>query len=108
MKTIRSVMPELDEGLVLATPGDTYLDLGLLLPMLTGDVLVHTWDLPKAVGTPVSLDPDLVERSYDDARKGSHLRTPDMFGPSIPVPGATDPVTKLVALLGRDPEWRAP
>jgi uncharacterized protein (TIGR03086 family) len=104
---IESVMPDLGEGLVLATPGDTYMDLGLLLPMLTGDVLVHTWDLAKAIGVLASLDPDLVERAYNDARMGSNLRTPDMFDLPIPVSEDTDMVTKLVALLGRDPEWQA-
>lgn len=106
VNAIGSVMPDLGEGLVLATPGDTYMDLGLLLPMLTGDVVVHTWDLAKAIGAPPSLDPELVERAFHDARKQpSHLRTSDMFGPPVPVPDDADVVTKLVALLGRDPEW---
>jgi uncharacterized protein (TIGR03086 family) len=108
VSAIESVMPDLGEGLVLATPGDTYMDLGLLLPMLTGDVLVHTWDLAKAIGVLPSLDPEMVERAYNDARMGSNLRTPDMFGPSIPVPDDADMVTKLVALLGRDPGWQSP
>jgi uncharacterized protein (TIGR03086 family) len=108
VSAIGSVMPDLGEGLVLATPGDTFMDLGLLMPMLTGDVVVHTWDLAKAIGVPPSLDPELVERAYHDARKPSNLRTSDMFGPPITVPENADVVTKLVALLGRDPGWQAP
>jgi len=106
---IESEMPGLGEGLTLAVPGDSFMDLGLLLPMLTGDVVVHTWDLAKAIGEPVPLDPQLVERAYDDYRiSDGKLRASDMFGPPVPVAQGADTVTKLVALLGRDPDWQPP
>ena len=37
------------------------LDVRTLLPALTTDVLIHTWDLARAVGLDVVLDEDLCE-----------------------------------------------
>ena len=45
---------------------DTY-ELGTLLPALSIDVLVHTWDLARAIELEVRLDPQLVERAYEFA-----------------------------------------
>lgn len=81
-------------------------DLGRLLPMLTTDVLVHTWDLARAVGVDHRLDPELCEISYELARSNEErLRAQGMFGPAVPVTEDADAPTRLIAFLGRDPEW---
>jgi uncharacterized protein (TIGR03083 family) len=84
-----------------------------VLPLLTTDVLVHTWDLAKAVGVPAGLDVGLCRSAYDRARShAGSLADTGMYAPPVPVPLAggedPDPVTGLVALLGRDPDWTAP
>jgi uncharacterized protein (TIGR03083 family) len=85
-----------------------------MLPLLTMDVLVHTWDLARAAGVALEThdDLDLWRSSYERAlaHRGS-LAASGMYGPPVAVPGPggeTDPVTGLVALTGRDPAWTAP
>jgi uncharacterized protein (TIGR03086 family) len=60
------------------------------------DVLLHTWDLAKALGADERLDDDLVPRVL------AHL--PE--GPIAPPPGLSDQ-DRLLVLTGRDPAWRA-
>lgn len=84
-------------------------DLGRLLPVLTADVLVHTWDLARAVGVDPGLDLGLCAISYEVVRPNDEqIRHSGMFGPAVPVPDDADAGTKLVAFLGRDPSWTAP
>jgi uncharacterized protein (TIGR03086 family) len=96
------------EGL---SPPDTDMpdvDLRHLLPMLTTDVLVHTWDLAQAIGCDAALDPALSEAAYVRARQNEErLRASGMFAPSVRVSEDEDIETKLVAFLGRDPGWNA-
>jgi len=90
-------------------PGGPGVDLEQLLPMLTTDVVVHTWDLAKAGGRAPELDGKLCATVLGNAERfADALRSSGMFAEPVPVPGDADPVTKLVALLGRDPEWAAP
>ncbi len=71
---------------------------------VTGDVLVHTWDLARATGQDESLDADEVHRMFvgmepmdDVLRKSGH------FGPRVEVPADADEQTKLIAFTGRRP-----
>jgi uncharacterized protein (TIGR03086 family) len=78
-----------------------------MLPALTTDVLVHTWDLGRAIAGPDRLDPDLCERALRDARRSAQPRqTSALFGPVVPVPEGFDSQSSLLALLGRDPLWQ--
>jgi uncharacterized protein (TIGR03086 family) len=81
-------------------------DLDRLLPMITAEVLVHTWDLARAIGVDPRLDPELCEISSGvvEPNHGS-LRSSGMFGPAVAVPARADAATRLVAFLGRDPHW---
>lgn len=89
----------------VGTPGGE-LDLDELLPMLTTDVLVHTWDLSRAVGLEVALDPSLCGAALDGARRSEdRLRSSGMFGPPLTVPEGSHVQTALIAFLGRDPSW---
>lgn len=70
--------------------------------ILTGDIVIHTWDLARAVGGDERLDPDEVDRYWkltpgiDDA-----VRVPGIFGAALAPPEGADPQTKLLAFLGR-------
>jgi uncharacterized protein (TIGR03086 family) len=82
----------------------TRLDANRLVPRLTRDVLVHTWDLARAIGADDRLDPRwcaLFIEQLSTAPPASGL-----FAPPIPVDDAADPQTKLLARLGRDPAWQ--
>jgi uncharacterized protein (TIGR03086 family) len=83
------------------------LDAKPLLGGLAQDVLVHTWDLARAVGADDSLDPEACEHILNrlppepDALVGS-----GMFAGPREVPREADPQSRLLARLGRDPDWR--
>ncbi|WUH97063.1 TIGR03086 family metal-binding protein [Spirillospora sp. NBC_00431] len=77
------------------------------------DMLVHRWDLARALGTTLTVPDRLTEVALPLARvntaPGSPLNGPD---PAYRPPLAEDPdrstMDNIVALLGRDPEWSPP
>jgi uncharacterized protein (TIGR03086 family) len=78
-----------------------------LVPNLTRDVLVHTWDLARAVGADDRLDPGWCERCYTGLPADPRtLGAPGMFNAPVPVDDAADVQARLLARLGRDPEWQ--
>lgn len=77
-----------------------------LLGYLTTEVLVHTWDLARAVGGEVTLDPRLCQMGVDRAAANPHTMTPDLFDRPFLVPEDADVQDRLVGLFGRDPDWR--
>ncbi len=87
--------------------GATRLDTRKLIPSLTRDVLVHTWDLARAVGADDRLDPGWCELFYAGLPADPQaLSASGMFSAPIAVHGEIDVQTKLLARLGRDPSWR--
>jgi hypothetical protein len=85
----------------------TRLDAGKLVPRLTQDVLVHTWDLARAVGADDRLDPGWCAMCLDRLPADPNaLIASGMFAAPIVVDHQTDPQTRLLARLGRDPSWR--
>jgi len=90
----------------MSVPGGPDVDLARLLPMLTTDVVVHTWDLAKAGGIVPVLDTGLCTIALGNAQRNADAkRSSGVFAPPVTVPDDADPLTKLVALLGRDPAW---
>ncbi len=85
----------------------TTLDARKLLPRLTQDVLVHTWDLARAVGADDRLDPEWCAVFFDEAPADPHsLSASGMFAAPVAVDDRADVQSKLLARLGRDPSWR--
>ncbi|RKT52069.1 TIGR03086 family metal-binding protein [Saccharothrix australiensis] len=74
------------------------------------DNLVHSWDLRRALGVDSTLDGELAHAAYRMALR--YPDTPDVRGPGGAFAAAVDvpadaPVTdRLVALLGRTPDWQ--
>jgi uncharacterized protein (TIGR03086 family) len=84
------------------------INLERLLPGLTTEVLVHTWDVAVALSIQPDLDPEVCELSYESVRRNEErVRASGMFGPTVEVPPGADPAVRLVAALGRDPTWTA-
>jgi uncharacterized protein (TIGR03083 family) len=77
-----------------------------VLPALTTDVLVHTWDLARAVEVAPDLDLELCESAYEALRVTDLPRDGGMFAAAVPVAPDADAATRLVAFYGRDPAWR--
>jgi uncharacterized protein (TIGR03083 family) len=91
----------------------TQLDAYRLIPSLTRDVLVHTWDLARAVGADDKLDPRWCQLCYAGLPADpQELSAPGMSGMfKAPVAlgsdsGEIDVQARLLARLGRDPLWR--
>lgn len=78
-----------------------------LLPKLTRDVLVHTWDLARAVDADDRLERQWCERFYSELlTEPGALSAAGMFGVPVAVGEEADVQSKLLAWLGRDPYWR--
>ncbi|MFZ4719240.1 MAG: TIGR03086 family metal-binding protein [Ilumatobacteraceae bacterium] len=66
------------------------------------DVLVHTWDLARAVGGDERLDQDAVERGYSGLKPmDAMIRQPGVFGPKIEPAEGDDLQTEFLKFLGR-------
>jgi uncharacterized protein (TIGR03086 family) len=72
--------------------------------LVTGDVLVHTWDLAIATGLDATLDPEAVADLLRDMEPiDDALRASGHYGPRVTVSDDADPQTKLIAFTGRNP-----
>jgi len=102
--------PRLFDGLVDVPPvGNqprSQIDATRLVPLLSLDVLVHTWDLARAAGNHVSLDPESCALFLDGLQvEETALSKTGMYARPQQVPTDSDAQTKLIARLGRDPDW---
>jgi len=93
---------------VLTRPDVLTAERSELVGYLTTEVLVHTWDLSKATGAALTLDPRLCQMGVDRAAANRQKMSPDMFSPAFPVSEDADAQDRLVGLFGRDPNWRPP
>ena len=74
-----------------------------------GDLLVHSWDLARALGVDDSLPDDEVARVQAALEPlGDAMRQPGAFGPEVDAPAGASAQDRLVAFLGRDPGWTLP
>ena len=84
----------------------TQIDAGRLIGSLSLDVLIHTWDLGRAAGHEVILDPDLCRRFLDGLPTDeSMLSRTGMYASPLLVSDGSEAQAKLLARLGRDPKW---
>jgi uncharacterized protein (TIGR03086 family) len=66
------------------------------------DVLVHTWDLARAVGGDETLDADAVAQGYSGLKPmDAMIRQPGVFGPKIEPADGDDLQTEFLKFLGR-------
>jgi uncharacterized protein (TIGR03086 family) len=73
------------------------------LGVITLDVITHTWDLGRAIGQDVTLEPDLVHDCFENVKPLDELlRSPQFFGPKVEPPAGADEQTQLMAFRGRD------
>lgn len=98
------------ENLTFSNPHTGEMALPLAIDrFFTGDVFMHTWDLAKATGQDDTLDADLCARMLEGMiPMDEMMRASGQFGPRIEVPADADAQTRLMAFIGRDPNWTAP
>lgn len=74
----------------------------------TADVFMHTWDLARASGQDVVLDPDFCARLLDGMVPiEGIMRGSGQYGARVEVPADADVQTRLIGFIGRDPSWAA-
>jgi len=74
---------------------------------VTGDVVVHTWDLARAIELEVALDADtLAEMLAGMEPMEAQIRASGHFGQRVDVPADATVVDRALAFTGRDPSWR--
>jgi uncharacterized protein (TIGR03086 family) len=72
----------------------------------TADVFMHTWDLARATGSDDRLDPAWCVQMLDGMRGIEELlRSSSQYGPAIEADESAGPEDRLMAFIGRDPNW---
>ncbi|WFE38754.1 TIGR03086 family metal-binding protein [Micromonospora sp. WMMD998] len=72
----------------------------------TSDVFMHTWDLARATGQDDRLDQDFCAQLLAGMQPMEEIiRSSGQYGPRVPVKDDSDPQTRLLGFIGRDPEW---
>ena len=79
--------------------------LGALTQVLSGDNLVHCWDLARGTGQGFDPSDDLVEATagFFDGFVTDETRGSGAFGPAVEVPEDASALDRLVAFCGRTP-----
>ena len=74
----------------------------IISQFVTMDLLVHTWDLARAVGADEHLDGDSVRETYEALKPmDAMIRQPNVFGPKLEPPPGADLQTGFLYFLGR-------
>lgn len=70
--------------------------------LICNDVLIHTWDLARAVGGDEHLDQAACEGAYSGLLPlDAMIRQPGVFGAKVEAPEGADAQTRLLSFLGR-------
>ena len=76
------------------------------------DYVVHGWDVARALGQKYELGADLVEAAVPVAEAvpagERRLRPGAAFRPGLPAPVCAGPMDRILAMLGRSPDWSPP
>jgi uncharacterized protein (TIGR03086 family) len=94
-------------GRVLSNPHIGELPLDRAIDQFyTADVFMHTWDLARATDQDDRLDQDFCAQLLAGMEPIEEIiRSSGQYGPRVPVKEHTDPQTRLLGFIGRDPEW---
>ncbi|WP_218717305.1 TIGR03086 family metal-binding protein [Nocardia sp. MH4] len=84
--------------------GPTELPASLVGGIVVGELIVHGWDLARALGTTVEWDDDLLDYVLDEtAATADQGRAMGIYGPEIPVAADAPLLDRILGLTGRDP-----
>jgi uncharacterized protein (TIGR03086 family) len=97
-------------GLTWADPPATVDMGGTVMPgrvvadMLVADLVLHGWDLSRAIHRPYPCPPEVAEIALAFVRAtGEQARGMGLFGAPVPVPEDASALDRAVGLSGRDP-----
>ena len=72
--------------------------------IMTGDIVIHTWDLARATGGDKRLDPGMVHAMLDGIQAMDEvMRSSGHYGQKVSVATTADEQTQLIAFMGRTP-----
>ena len=77
----------------------------MAMGLATADVLVHGWDLARAIGADDTLPEAAVEAVHIGLAQAppEMIRNPQVFGPIVEVPADASAQDKLIGFVGRQP-----
>lgn len=67
------------------------------------DLVVHSWDLCRAIGYDVMLPSDVVDPVWDEAKEFGDLSSSGLFDVPVEIADDAPTIYRLVAMTGRDP-----
>lgn len=86
--------------------GPTELPAPLVGGMVVGELILHGWDLARAVDATVSWDDDLLRYAHTEtAASAEQGRAMGIYGPEVRVDPSAPLLDRLLGLTGRDPAW---
>jgi uncharacterized protein (TIGR03086 family) len=88
-------------GVFGEVPGSVAVSMHLI------DTVVHGWDVAKTIGVAYAPDEQMVGAALEIMRRFPVQRPSVAFGVSVDVPPDASVLDKLVAYLGRRPDWTA-
>jgi uncharacterized protein (TIGR03086 family) len=84
----------------------------LVIQVATGEIFVHGWDLARATGQDLPADHGVAEALWASTWPALSARVrdehPSVFAPEVRVATGRSDIDRLVAFLGRDPDWVRP
>jgi uncharacterized protein (TIGR03086 family) len=81
---------------------------GEYLSQITSDLVIHGWDVARAIGADDRIDPPLLD--FVDGFLTPQVdawRSAGAFGPAVDVDANADTQDRLIANTGRPPDWTA-
>ncbi|WP_341867305.1 MULTISPECIES: TIGR03086 family metal-binding protein [Amycolatopsis] len=89
--------------------GGSEMPAPMIAEMVLTEWVVHGWDLARATGHPLTVDPATAEALFTSAQAtAEQAREMKIFGPEVPCAADAPTLDRLLALTGRDPGWREP
>jgi len=93
------------EGMTrMGTPHE--MPAALIGDMITGEFVVHGWDLAVATSQRLDLAADLLTYVHGAVGAGVEQgREMGLYGPEVAVPAEASTLDRILGLTGRDPSW---
>jgi len=86
--------------------GVSELPAALVGGMTMGELVVHGWDLGRALGLAPTWDDDVLELVHREITSTAEMgRAMGVYGPEVPVPATASTLDRLLGLTGRNPHW---
>jgi uncharacterized protein (TIGR03086 family) len=72
------------------------------------ELVVHGWDLARALDLPAGYDGPGLEAVHETVQHFRAAGIEGLFGPLVPVPADAPLLDRILGVAGRDPGWRPP